>query len=49
MNRASKLVWGANEINVGYDYKPGSIAMLAFGNTARRITQQSIDDFGRWS
>ena len=30
MNRASTLVWGANEINVGNDYKPGGTAMVAF-------------------
>ena len=39
-DRASNPVWGANEINVGNDYKPGGTAMVAFGKTARRVIQQ---------
>ena len=48
-DRASKSVWGASEINIGNDYKPGGTAMVAFGKTARRVIQQSFDDLDRWS
>ena len=48
-DRASKSVWGASEINVGNDYKPGGTAMVAFGKTAKRVFKQGIDDLGRWS
>ena len=48
-DRASKSVWGASEINVGNDYKPGGTAIVAFGKTTRRVIQQGIDDLGRWS
>ena len=49
MDQASKSVWGTSEINIGNDCKPGSTAMVAFRKTARRVTQQRIDDLGRWS
>ena len=48
-DRASKSVWGASEINVGNDYKPGGTAIVAFGKTARKVIKQGIDDLGRWS
>ena len=41
-------MWGASEINVGNDYKPGSTAIVAFGKTARRLIQQEIDNLGKW-
>ena len=41
-NRASKSVWGVNKIDVGNDYKPGGTAIIAFGKTARRVTQQVL-------
>ena len=49
MDKASKSVLRAGEINVGNDYKPGSTAMVAFGKTVRvrRVIQQGIDDLGR--
>ena len=39
MDRATKLVWGASEINVRNDYKPGGTAMVVFKKIARRIIQ----------
>ena len=42
-------MWGASEINVGNDYKPGGTAMVAFGKTGRRVIKPGIDDLGRWS
>ena len=48
MDRASKSVWGASEINVVNDYKPGVTAMVEFGKTTRRVIQQGINDLGRW-
>ena len=42
-------MWGASEINIGNDYKPGGTAMVAFGKTARRGINQGINDLGRWS
>ena len=48
-DKESKSVWGASEINIGNDYKPGGTAMAAFGKIIRRVIQQGIDDLGRWS
>ena len=30
MDRVSRSVWGASEINVGNGYKPGGTCMIAF-------------------
>ena len=48
-DKASKSAWGANEINVSNNYKPGGTAMVAFGKTARRVIHQGIDNLGRRS
>ena len=48
-NRELKLVWVASKINVGRNYKPGGTVMVAFEKQAKRVIQQGIDDFGRWS
>ena len=40
-------MWGTSRINVGSDYKPGGIAVVAFGKTTRRVIQQGTDDLGR--
>ena len=48
-DKASKLVWGVSEINVGNEYKPSGTAMVAFGKTARKVIKQGIDDLGWWS
>ena len=46
-DKAPTSVWGASKINVGNNYKPGGIAMVAFGKTARRVIPQGIDDLSR--
>ena len=48
-DRVSKSGWGASEIIVDNDYKPGGTAIVAFGKTTRRVIQHGIDDLGRWS
>ena len=38
-DKASKSVWGASEINVGNDYKPGGTAVIAFSKIVKRAIQ----------